>query len=360
MKVDFTNPGTFFSAGQKVHAEVVESNEHGSRVLVNGIPITTGKQLPQGKKVVGVVENVQGNQATLNLSENVSTQTDDEVGSSVLKSLNLSSDPENKIVLESLRKLGIPINAELIQKGRELLNALKIPLSQLNRDAVGLILLKNLPPSAYPLLKEYLQGGLKLGNALLMLLDSDKEKLSGIWRKGELMRKILSLSPEKIGELKAGLKEHLPEEVARNLAFQDLFSVAPKENREGNTYFQWPIFWKDQEIPDTLEGEAYFSGKDGKDAGFSLRVLVNPPNLGALEVGIHKIQKSLWVHFGAEKFSESNPIGTMLPALTTALENQGWKPVRLTIGQKSNRKIFLLPPELGGASLLREGLDVKV
>jgi len=359
MEINFNIPGLSLLKGQTIQGEVVGSNENGSIILVNGIPVSTEKSLPRGKNIHGVVEKVDGGLTTVRLSDTAQVAGGPTLSDKILESLGLLPDESTRFLLEVFRKSNIPITRELFQRGQEVLRALNLGIAKVNEEALGLLLLRGLPASAYHLLKDYFEGKLQFDH----LLTSNMFNLSQIKGKLVLGEFFIQKSNEELLRfLKAfsRIDEGIPQTLAKNLTFQELFSIYPRENQDGRVYFQWPLFWKDQELPDTLEGEAFFSGNGEGKAGFSLRILVNPPSLGPLELGLHRIQDSIWVHFGIEGNLEENPIKKIFPDLKKALEALGWKTVRITIGEKQLGDRFLSPFGKDRQKDLISKLDIKV
>ena len=103
MKLQFDIQGIRFGQGQKIQAEVLASGDSGSMVSVNGIPVSTEKSLPLGKRLVGTVDKVVGNQATITLTPEAAVELDQGFPEQWLALENLSIDPENKALVELFR-----------------------------------------------------------------------------------------------------------------------------------------------------------------------------------------------------------------------------------------------------------------
>jgi hypothetical protein len=348
MKIQVQLPGQAPAFGQTVRAEVMASSESGSLVMVNGVPVTTDKRLAPGQKLTGKVEQQENGKSTISLEPDTSVSTTHGTPEKWLEANRMPNDPENRALLEVLRKLGMPLSPDLLSKARELFQGLKAELKPADLNALGLILMRNLPKSAFPLLRDYFAGRMTLGAALAKLSPEILAQLRANWSSGNLWDLLAKLSQEKpptvFGDNPAG---QLSQEVTDNLAFQELLSTQPQGKTEGTLYFQWPMFWSGQELPDTLEGEAFYEPDSGdpENRGFSLRLLASPPRLGPMEIGFHRLKQHLWVHFGAEREDSRRALVGMFDGLRPTLENQGWQNIKLTVGTKPHREAFLSPAE---------------
>lgn len=362
MKVAFNMPGAMFGPGQKVRGEVLGSGEGGSMAVLNGVPVRTDKALTPGKALNGTIETVDGDQAMVSLlSEGGEDGGQMPVTDQMLSSLGLPANDENRAILALLRRLNIPLTPAILEQAKELFAKLGLGLKSNDLDALGLVLLRKLPASILPLLKEYLAGDMRLGKLFSNLSDADKGKIRDLLSAGNLMKLLASdKGLEAFKEFQVPFRDKAPGDLAENLVFQEILSAPPQDSQEGRLYFQWPLFWQGQEVPDTLEGEAYYSGNQEKERGFSLRLLMNPPHLGPMEIGVHRMKTALWVHFGLGNPSRSDDLKKMFPALSDSLRNQGWNSVRLTAGAISNRPNFLSPPESERDAQPIKHLDLKV
>ena len=155
-------------------------------------------------------------------------------------------------------------------------------------------------------------------------------------------------------------KSELAEEVAENLALQELFSNLPDANNDGNIYFQWPIFWNGQELPDCLEGEAFFPNKNNQKEGFCLRILVTPPNLGQTEISLTTKGKELYVHFGVNEKLMDSFRSIFAPIRENILALGDYESVQFTIGRnREHRNFFSREAKLPNAPQRNTYIDFK-
>jgi hypothetical protein len=210
-------------------------------------------------------------------------------------------------------------------------------------STVALLILRRLPLESTPLLFDYLSGKLKYAQ-----LFGEDHELGRVMRTSAGFADILKQLRQMLGE-RRGIEHPLRhisgeagEKLAENLMLQDLLTEAGSSSQESRVYFQWPLFWANQSLPDTLEGEAFFMPGD-KEQGFCLRLLVEPPSLGKMEVAMNQLDKTLWVHFGADSEVLSD-IRSIFPALSARLQSEGFAEVRLTLGKLRKIEHFLLEP----------------
>ncbi|MBU1108671.1 MAG: flagellar hook-length control protein FliK, partial [Candidatus Riflebacteria bacterium] len=207
-------------------------------------------------------------------------------------------------------------------------------LNRLNANVIALLLAKKLPASGFSLLRDYLGGNLKFAALFAGL---EKSMLAGLresWSQGRLMQALQQLVKEGMaGARPAGL---LPgdgvEDFVASLQLQEMLTRQAEGANEARMYFQWPLFWQDQDLPDTLEGEAFIPDGNDPEQGFSMRLLVCPPSLGQVEVALHQLKKNLWVHFGVEE-TVIEQVRTIFPMLQEQLADQQWEQLRFTVGK---------------------------
>ncbi len=334
---------------QPVKAEVVASSGGKSLVLVNGRPvqvdadISAQAQLRSPAPAAGAVNQVA-----------VSPEQ-------ILSQAGLEKNEQNLQLIETLRQYGIPLTPE--NTGKAAAAAATLPQFAMNRMALGtvaLLILRRLPLEAAPLLYDYLNGKLKYAN-----LFGEDHELGRVMRTSAGFADILKQLRQMLGERQniehplRHISGEAGEKLAENLMLQDLLTEAGSSSQESRVYFQWPLFWANQPLPDTLEGEAFFMPGD-KEQGFCLRLLVEPPTLGKMEVAMNQLDKTLWVHFGADP-EVLGDIRSIFPALSDCLKNQGFAEVRLTLGKLRKIEHFLLEPhdepELPGKA---HKLDLRV
>ena len=148
--------------------------------------------------------------------------------------------------------------------------------------------------------------------------------------------------------------------LAEVFALQELLDASGTGDQEHRIYFQWPMYWADQEVPDTLEGEAFFSGNDDRERGFSLRVLVSPPALGTCELHLHALRDTLWIHLGAEREDVPALFLDGVEPLKQRLAALGWASVRCTARVMKPRASFLSPAAPARSQPLPGGINIRV
>ena len=169
-----------------------------------------------------------------------------------------------------------------------------------NSQLLAFMLSRRIPTDKASIALDYLNGNLKFDKLFSNL---PKEALLGIkqsWGEGQMLealRRILSGS----GSEQEIAKAFKTENFASNLIFQELATTLPTFYEEGQIFFQWPVFWNNSDIPDTLEGEAYVPDKDKSEQGFGLRLVVTPPSLGQIEVKMNSFKRNLNAAFGVEE-----------------------------------------------------------
>lgn len=330
-----------------IKTELVAGNDGKSLVLVNGRPLqidTNAEALP--KSVVSA------NQAQ---TESLVSQP-----GQILARAGLENTQENQELLQTMRQYGVPLTPE--NAGKAAAVAAAMPSFSLDSSALGavvLVLLRRLPFDSAELVHKYLGGKLKFAT-----LFQENPQLAEVFRENRGLADVLQrlqqmmtqrekqsfLPALKDGEDIKGLTE--------NLLLQELMSETGNLQKENQVYFQWPIFWANRDLPDTLEGEAFF--KNGKEQGFCLRLLVSPPSLGQIEVAMNHLDQALWVHFGADQ-GVLEDIRSIFPLLLSQLENAGFAQVRLTAGKLRKIEHFLLEavtPTDSSPSLAK--LDIRV
>jgi hypothetical protein len=357
MKIGLDTLSGYFGSGQKVQGEVIGSGDGKSQVVLNGIPARLDRALPVGQRIEGTVEPGAGGQAVLTL-----TGAGEAMGSAEgwLTRNRLSPDQVNQDLIKAFQTFRFPITPELLSQARELFERLGLSGEPAEMETLALMMMRKLPASIFPLLKQYVQGGMRLGDLLARLSPEERALMSAEWSMGRLWEKLGEfLQGKETAGFTPGLRAGLSAEVLANIALQESLTNPSLPDQEGHFYFQWPIFWSQSDVPDTLEGEAYFAHSDRDEPGFSMRLLVSPPRLGPLEVGLHRVQQSLWVHFGAEKTSARPALQSMFPGLIEALKALDWNAVKLTLGTKSVRNHFLAPAPISGREEPETRLDVR-
>lgn len=314
------------TAGRAVKAEVVASEGGRSLVMVNGVPVRADGEYPAGHSLSGRLAATDGGFKII--------ATDNSAGVSAEKLLQNAGLHESAPQLTAaFKSYGVALNADNLKIAAEIIR--QLPEGAKNLELVALMLARRLPLTSMPLLRDYLEGKLKFATLFAALDKTVGGGLQSAWSQGRMMdamQKLIQAGAAGARDAAKNLAGSVDELVA-GLQLQEMLSSQPQGNQEGRIYFQWPLFWHDQDLPDTLEGEAFVPDRKDSDHGFSLRLLVNPPALGHVEVALHQQKTSLWVHFGvAEELIET--FRGMFAAVRERLLGGGdYDQIRLTIGR---------------------------
>ncbi len=334
--------------GQPVKTEIVARSGERSLAIINGRPMQIEGDAAGGKASKSLDSQPFGSAAGPTVTPE-----------KLLASAGLERNQTNLQLIETLRQYGIALIAENLAKAATV--AIDLPAfshSIAARQAMALTLLRRLNPDKAALLESYFQGKLKFsvifsGNPELIEIFRER---SGI---AEILKRLQQMLQTRGRESGLNLKDLAKkfEGLAKNLRFQELMSEPANQNHENRVYFQWPFFWHGSELPDTLEGEAFFM--NGKEQGFCLRLLVCPPSLGQIEVAMNQLEESLWVHFGVQpEIAESIP--AVFPALQEGLAREGFTRVRLTAGRIREIESFLLEASTEDKSPPVSRVDLKI
>ncbi|MFZ5952369.1 MAG: hypothetical protein ACOYXC_16835 [Candidatus Rifleibacteriota bacterium] len=336
------------SPGHLGKAEIVARSGERSLAIINGRPMQIATD-SSGNKAAKTSE-----------SQSVAsgappTMTPEKL----LATAGLEKNQTNLQLIETLRQYGIALTAENLAKAAS--TAMNLPAfsqSIAARQAMALTLLRRLQPEKAALIESYFQGKLKFssifsGNPELTEIFREKSGIADILKRLQLMLQTRGRESggnlEEVGEKFEGL--------AKSLLFQELMTEPANQHQENRVNFQWPFFWHGSELPDTLEGEAFFL--NGKEQGFCLRLLVCPPSLGQIEVAMNQLEDSLWVHFGVQpEMVESIP--AVFPALQEGLAGAGFAKVRLTAGRIREIESFLLEVAAEDRTIAAARVDLKI
>ncbi|HNW37186.1 MAG TPA: flagellar hook-length control protein FliK, partial [Candidatus Ozemobacteraceae bacterium] len=344
MRLSFNLPSLSLTSGQSVRAEVISSDEKGSNVLLNGVPTRISEKLEAGRRIDGRIEKTANGQAVLNLSGEADSPAES-VAEKFLSSIGASPDADNVSLVQTLRRHGIPLTDDWFRRAREMMLKLGVGTGdRASLDALALLLRFRSPESGFALLKSYIRGTMNFAELVAKLGTGEAELLKKNWNSGRVMDHLLELI-SRSGDPAAETTADLPASLADNLILQELLSNAPQPGEEGRIYFQWPLYWEGQGVPDTLEGESFVPPKGHEEQGYSLRILVHPPSLGDLEIALHRLDTSLWVHFSASKQDSRQALSGVFPALQERLRELSWASVKLTVGTLPVRSTFLGPTE---------------
>lgn len=332
-----------------VRAELVASSGGKSLVMLNGMPVQVDTDLKGNAALAKSLAQKGGaSQSSLQVSPE-----------RLLAESGIEKNETSLQLIETMREFGVPLNSENL--GKAVAAAAAMPSFALNRaalSAVVLLLLKRLPVADAGLIHDYLSG---------------KLKFAGLFARSELLRSLLPPESASLAEVLQKLQQMLSQrgrvnlpggtgesidDLSANLYLQELLSSQGGEGQENRLYFQWPLFWSEQSLPDTLEGEASFAG--GGRQGFCLRLLLNPPTLGQIEVAMNCLDNALWVHFGVAT-EVIDEVQALFPGLQGRLEASGFAQVRLTIGKiREIESFFLVRLEETAVVSQSARVDVKV
>jgi hypothetical protein len=260
--------------------------------------------------------------------------------------------------LLTLKSYGVTLNPENLKLIAAIIK--NMPGKVNMGDLLGLLISKKLPIENSELLSKYISGDIKFSALFANLSEEALNELRASWNTGKMLEKLENLV--KLGNSVSNAVENseLAEEVAENLALQELFSNLPDANNDGNIYFQWPIFWNGQELPDCLEGEAFFPNKNNQKEGFCLRILVTPPNLGQTEISLTTKGKELYVHFGVNEKLMDSFRSIFTPIRENILALGDYESVQFTIGRnREHRNFFSREAKMPNASQRNTYIDFK-
>lgn len=345
VRLTLEGAGRGWTPGQVVRGEVLASDEKGSLLVVEGRPVTTNKKLEVGQTLAGRVEVGTDGQAHLAVEAEEGASAPPGGGArAVLQHFGLLATEENLALWRLLQRASGRPSPEALLALKDLLARLGAGLDRPSQQALGLLLARRLPEGAFPLLLKYVRGEMTFARLWQDLPTAWREALQQAWGEKPLLDRLVGLLQEGVADdLAAG--QALAEEWPANLALQEMLSQPPIGAAEGRLYFQWPVFWEGMDLPDTLEGEAFYEGGEGPGRGFSLRVQVTPPRLGRLEIGLHRLREALWIHFAAQQAEAIPALRTIFEPLEERLRASGWTSLRLTVGRLPERAFFLAPLE---------------
>ena len=201
--------------------------------------------------------------------------------------------------LSALKNYGVSITPETLRLIPEIMKNLSGKLS--NGDLLGLLLSRKIDAGNADLVRQYANKTLNFSTLLANLSSDLSLQLKNSWNIGQVLEKLKHLVKSADNSTQNEENKKLAEDVIDNLRMQELFSVLPAPEEDGSIYFQWPVYWDGQEVPDCLEGEAFVPFDKGQKDSFGLRVLVNPPSLGQIEIALTTNKKNLFVYFGVDE-----------------------------------------------------------
>ena len=358
MKLFFDSSSHNLSNGQNVKAEVVAKESGSSLLIINGSPQKVDGELNVGQEIAGKVVISSDGRVGLEISSATEGKID---YSKVLSQLGLNNSSENRELLAAFSRFGLPFDRNM------LLNAIaiagKFALSKGLADSIAFSMLKGVPESKIALVLKYFEGKLKFDELFSKLQNSFSAELKQAWSEGEILKKVFGLIGAKGSENSFGfdeLKKEFAEKLAENFDFQSVLSDSNDKSAENKVYFQWPLFWQNSSLPDTLEGEAFYPPKDKQNEhGFSIRIRVSPPNLGNMEISLNKIRDSVWVHFAVESGESEQEIRGIFLNIRQALKNFGWDEVKISSGKLAKEAGFFSRSTISPAKPAKQLLDLK-
>lgn len=241
----------------------------------------------------------------------------------------------------AMKEYGVSMTTENMRLAAEYSKSLPAGLND-NSQLLALMITRKIPSNQASMVLDYLNGNLKFSTLFEGLPREVLSELRQSWGEGQMLdalRKIISGGNADKAMFNQTLKT---ENIATELVFQELATKLPKFNEEGQIFFQWPVFWGDSEVPDTLEGEAYVPDKENSEQGFGLRLIVTPPKLGQIEIFMNGIKRNLSVNFGVED-KAFEPIKSIFEATRKQILSLGdFDSVKLTIRNRMPTKNFFV------------------
>jgi hypothetical protein len=357
MKLFFDSSSHGLSNGQSVKAEVVAKESGSSLVIINGSPQKIDGELAVGQEVSGKIVVSSDGRVSLEISSATEGKTD---YSKILSQLGLSDNAENRELMAAFSRFGLPFDRSLLSKASNL--AGQLGFSKGLGDAIAFSILKGLPENKIGLVLKYFEGKIRFSELFSKLNVSVSNEFKQAWGQGEILKKALELiSAKTIGDQKfEGLKQEFAEKLSENFEFQSILSDSNEKNSENKIYFQWPLFWDNSNLPDTLEGEAFYPPEKQKaEQGFSIRIRITPPNLGGMEISLNKIRSSVWAHFAVESAESEKAVRGIFLQIRQALKNFGWDEVKVSSGKLVKSAGFFSKSEEQLQKKARHLLDLK-
>lgn len=248
-----------------------------------------------------------------------------------LKANGFEQNEINKNILKALSNFGVVKNKKNFTTVLNLLR--NIGNVKENISTAVFLMTKGLSSDKANLIAKYLNGGLKFSSLLNLINVKHLPLLKSAWLKGNFTTTLLELISGK-GEFKdigSGVKEQLAKDFSENIIAQNLLSSNSSTQNENKIFFQYPIFWNNSVIPDTLEGEASFSGDNNVESGFSLKILASPPTLGNIEIRVNQLSKKIWINIAACSNKSRDLLSTLIQPIHAKLLEQGWKNIKISI-----------------------------
>ena len=303
--------------------------------------------------------NTDGNTAKTASNTSLPIVRDSAEGVSVNKLMPSSQlqslDPK---LVETLKSYGVIINADNLKLVAALMKNMPGKVSA--GDLLGMLLSRKVPTENAELLGKYVNGTINFSALFSNLSEDMLNELRASWNTGKMLEKLQQLVKFGNSAERSSENLELAKDVVENLGLQELLSNMPDANNDGSIYFQWPIFWNGQELPDCLEGEAFFPNKNNQKEGFCLRILVTPPNLGQTEISLTTKGKELYVHFGVNERLMDSFRSIFAPIRGNILALGDYESVQYTIGRnREHRNFFSRETKLPNAPQRNTYIDFK-
>ncbi len=270
---------------------------------------------------------------------------------------------ENKEELKTaLKDYGVSATSENISLAAEHMNALP-EWAKDNMELIAILVARKMPSSAFESVLGFLDGKFKFAKLFEGLNKAELGAIRENWNNGQMLDALLEILKEGGAGRASGVAKaaSLFENLFSDLALQELASSMPDPLLEGQIFFRWPFFWDGQELPDTLEGEAFVPHKDNAQQGFSLRMMVTPTNLGQMEVRLNSLKGELWVNFGVEEKSLEliRTLDGSIKKQVLALGDYDLVHVNANVRQPT-RNFFVVETEAGKKIAKNTSIDFKV
>lgn len=287
----------------------------------------------------------------------------DESSARVDKAMAAGGVEGNKEELQAaMNEYGVGLTAENFALAGEHARALP-EWARGNSELIAILVARRLPTAAFGSVLGFLEGGLRYNKLFARLEKGLLEGLRQNWSGGQMADALLKMieAGGKGGLESARKMSALVEGLASELGLQELSSILAGPVNENQIFFRWPLFWHGQELPDTLEGEAFVPNKKDAEQGFGLRLLVTPPTLGQIEVKLNSLGNKLWVALGAEEGTVPL-LKAIFDDVREAILNLGdYEAVQLSVkGRGPSKNFFVAEPKLVKAPSPAVSVDFKV
>ena len=259
--------------------------------------------------------------------------------------------------VSTLKSYGVEISSENLKIAAEAMK--NIPDGLPAGDLVGLLISRKITVEEFGLLSKYANGEIKFSSLFSSFEPKILAELKNYWGSGKLLERLEQMLRLGSSLLQIERKSTFFKNLANNFELQELLSILPNKNNDGSLYFQWPIFWAGQDVPDTLEGEAFVPKSGGEREGFGLRILVDPPSLGKTEISLSSLNKGLSVYFGVEELLK-DVVRSICPAIRESILKTGdFKSVRFNVGTVRVFNNFFSRKDRLASAVVKSIVDLK-